>query len=816
MDLYLLNYRNYYNRQIYRYDSLSVYLNFKSQVGNFSDKNPIPSYDFKPNDGITTKCHINWYGEHPNYVLVVDGKDIVSRWYVVDSKRTCEGQYDITLMRDLIADYYEEVMNAPMFVKKGYVDKKDPAIFHAENMSFSQIKKKETPLKDRTGCAWIIGYCSENSAIPNGKITFGGLPIPDYVVDSVNNWQYYKYSQKRTNVADRNTLVCGVYAKDTRAAGGVDYYQTTFTDTANNGVSHISKNWTNDELNFFIPDHPLSIEYGDQANLLGNIKATKEIMDLTWNGITSLDKTLSVRTVDKLDNTVIKAGTGEGTIFYRVHVDKTEGVKDGFYVPGGGNASDAMLAMLGEIKITNKNASNYGQKLFTNLADLDSRDESVFYTYWNIDFKINLEIIDSKAGFEMDDFPQQRPTVNDAPYAMFCLPYGDYTYTKGHEDIQVEKINSLSLAVGIATALGGNENSNIYDLQLLPFCPIPYLRELGNSINLDDEEITGALSTVIPHKDARTIVFFAKESSGSFNITHNFYAYTVDNVEFKTRSLTRFWRLCSPNYNGVFEFNPYKNGGTRYINVDYTYKPYQPYIHINPNFDNLYGQDFNDARGLICGGDFSLPIIDDAWIDYQISNKNYNEIFNRQIDSMETKRELQRTMDKWSAGLGSIGGGLSGALSGAFSTGSPYGAIAGGIIGSAASGIMGYLDYQYNEGIHKENIAYARDIHQYELGNIKAQPDALTRVSAYNANNKIFPFIEEYVATEQEEEALRNHILYNGMTIDRIGTLSDYILNKPEDDWGFFQGTIIRLDIDDDAHIANAISAEISKGVYLY
>jgi hypothetical protein len=92
----------------------------------------------------------------------------------------------------------------------------------------------------------------------------------------------------------------------------------------------------------------------------------------------------------------------------------------------------------------------------------------------------------------------------------------------------------------------------------------------------------------------------------------------------------------------------------------------------------------------------------------------------------------------------------------------------------------------------------------------------LTRVSAYNANNKIFPVLEVYQATEEEEEALRNHILYNGMTIDRIGTLSNYIINKPNDDWGFFQGTIIRLDIDDDAHIANAISAEISKGVYLY
>jgi hypothetical protein len=612
-------------------------MGYKSQVGNFSDKNPIPSYDFKPNDGVTTKCHINWFGEHPNYVIVADGRDIVSRWYVVDSRRTCEGQYDIALMRDLIADYYDEVMRAPMFVKKGYVDKSDPAIFHQENMTFSQIKKDETLLKDGTGCAWIVGYCSENSAIPEGKVKFGGLPIPDYVVDKIENWQYYKYTTKYSNVADKNTLECGAWVKDIPAAGGVDIYRTRFTDQANLGVTLESDKWTTEQINSFVFNHPVYIEYRDQAPLLGNIKATKEIMDLTWTGITSLDKSLSVRSMERFEDKVIKTGTGEGTVYYRVSIEKEEGVKDGYYTPGGGDASDAMLALLNSIKITNKDSINYGDNL---LLHLDDPRQSIYYSYYNYKFKLNLSIIDSKSGFEMDDFPTQRPTLNDAPYAMFCLPYGDFSYKHGPDTIQVEKENCISLAVGLATALGGTSPSNIYDLQLLPYCPIPYLRELGNYINLNDETITGALSTVIPHDESRTIIFFAKESSGSFNITYNFYAYTVDNVEFKTRSLTRFWRLCSPNYNGIFEFNPYKNGGTRYINVDYTYKPYQPYIHLNPNFGKLYGQDFDDPRGLICGGDFSLPIVDDAWTDYQIANKNYNEIFNRQIASMETKREL--------------------------------------------------------------------------------------------------------------------------------------------------------------------------------
>ena len=69
-------------------------------------------------------------------------------------------------------------------------------------------------------------------------------------------------------------------------------------------------------------------------------------------------------------------------------------------------------------------------------------------------------------------------------------------------------------------------------------------------------------------------------------------------------------RLVSQNYSAIFEFSAAKSGGVDGFLADCTYKPWSPYIHIMPKLKGLYGDNFvsiDDARGLICGGDMSLP-----------------------------------------------------------------------------------------------------------------------------------------------------------------------------------------------------------------
>ena len=237
--------------------------------------------------------------------------------------------------------------------------------------------------------------------------------------------------------------------------------------------------------------------------------------------------------------------------------------------------------------------------------------------------------------------------------------------------------------------------------------------------------------------------------------------------------------------------------------------PYNPYIHINPIFSGLYGQDFNDARGLVCGGDFSLARITDAWQSYQLQNKNYQAIFDRQIQKMDVDRKYQRIEE----GVGAVAGSFQTSAQG-FMVGGGWGAAIGGVLGLSA----GLGDMALSEGKYNEQKSYATDIHNLQLENIRALPYSLSNTTAVTFNNKIFPIIEYYTCTEAEKEIVAQSIINTGMTVELIDNIGPYITNewtyKEQIDRGFIRATIIKIDIEDDTHMANAISEELQKGVY--
>ena len=139
--------------------------------------------------------------------------------------------------------------------------------------------------------------------------------------------------------------------------------------------------------------------------------------------------------------------------------------------------------------------------------------------------------------------------------------------------------------------------------------------------------------------------------------------------------------------------------------------------------------------------------------------------------------------------------------------------------GAIASAIGGIADYQMNEKLRAESLDYTKDMFGYQLGNIKALPNTIAKVSAFNRNNKIFPVLEYYTCTDREKEALANKIAWNGMSVGAIGTIGNYIGNE----WsynditskGYIKGRIIRIEnLEDEFHLLKEISNEIYKGVY--
>ena len=124
------------------------------------------------------------------------------------------------------------------------------------------------------------------------------------------------------------------------------------------------------------------------------------------------------------------------------------------------------------------------------------------------------------------------------------------------------------------------------------------------------------------------------------------------------------------------------------------------------------------------------------------------------------------------------------------------------------------MDIDNNRQLRADARSSALDMFNYNIGNVKALPNTLTKVSTFNINNKIFPFYEIYEATSEEIGALRRQLEYRGYNLGIIGTLSDYMVKGK-----YFKGKLIRLEaVHDstigDSHFVECINSELMSGIY--
>lgn len=425
------------------------------------------------------------------------------------------------------------------------------------------------------------------------------------------------------------------------------------------------------------------------------------------------------------------------------------------------------------------------------LTDVDTKINYIKYT---------VTLTDVNFAGATFDFPHTANALEDAPYKMFCIPFSKIQVNGSSVApyyFTLDNPFSTSLASSIAKAL---TKEVVYDVQLLPYCPINDIF-VGTTVNISSLTSGEDYIEVKNNNEVLSIIFFPKRSTFSFDININLEEADTA-VSKKIQNQCDMYRLCSPNYSAMFEFNLVKTGSIKKLNVDCTYKPFAPYIHINPVWSKLYGEDFNDARGLILQGDFSLPIVNDAWQQYQVNNKNYLNSFNRQVESIELNNKY--------AMVGDIAGAVGGSVQGA-ATGAMVGGVAGAIVGGVTSAAAGVADVSINEKLRRDALDLKKDQFNYSLENIKALPNTLAKVSAFDANNKIFPILEYYTCTDQEKEIFRKKLEFNGMTVMRIDKLSNFIIGNKN----YTKGKLIRIDVDEDFHFVNDIADELNQGVYL-
>lgn len=479
MNLYIFKYNNYYNRIVKYEDTLADYGQYIHLIQNVKD--------FGPNDGVNTSHvfgspAINYDGSG-DYVIYTDEYDnIISRWFLIETKFTRAGQWNLTLRRDLVVDYYEDIIDADTYIEKAIVPDTDSLIFNSEQLAVNQIKKNQTPLKDRSNSAWLVGYLS---AKQDSDITITASKPIDYniSVPNINQWEYYKYSNLAPSGEKEDAytqLSNGILrVQIANQPQGVVNTQIFNYHLTGAGRPYISNTYTYDGSKMELYFAEGSTNYSEIMYEIAPKIQSGNIVNLAKEQYNYFD----YYTVSSAIN---------GQVIYDQANDKYYSISVGSldtpalnYKPTVGSQQDLDLVTytLGEVV-----AVDYQKHADAFLTSMAVRRSQRLGTDALTSFEVSLTVknltINLEQVFEATStitIPQSAKPLKDAPYKMFCMPYkddGDFSFTKDKIDFTMNKDTSMAIMTKLVSELSGG--SVLYDAQILPYCPC---KEYINQLN---------------------------------------------------------------------------------------------------------------------------------------------------------------------------------------------------------------------------------------------------------------------------------------------------------------------------------------------
>lgn len=829
MTIHLLNYNNYFNRQVKRAGNWSTdYAPYLANIGAL--ENPIDNVNFVPGDNVNTTLELQLPDDvgTPDYLLVTDPglygsgpTDIVSRWFITDATRLRGAFWKLSLYRDTIADFYYQIWNDPMMVHRGMLSADNPLIFNKEGHSFNQVKKYQWKLFDDTKCPWLVGYVPRDAFQQDTQITLPVLQssLPDYItiqdfsqtdigkligkriysntngisvalrgrLESQSSYGTVPYLMQYTvdsqlNVDAKRLQILGQAYRP----GDLVWQDQTQYDTAqqlaqwpaNPIITSGVISATNDPLG------SEQLQYQIKAATINPMDSLINYMEGTGTfGVFSLDRYIEAQRVaneslpiyNAANNTYYRVDTEFGEQEYTQLVREDNALWTNFFSPinfgqpyGGGWGKSSIYDQSKAVGAVNVN----GGYLIPKLVPI----------YSNKRIEVTM--------------PASRISTQDQPFDIFCLPYridGAMEFDGVDTEKQLDYLTALNIAAKIVQQ---STTKQIFDLQLLPYCPV---RQKIKNGKLIIEALDTRIQEVDSQSQSTTLgaIYWVSSSNLTIDIPIGGLDAAPNALNKKVFNETRFARLSANNYSKVFDFSLEINNGLKGIRAYNSLRPYSPWIRLTPIWGDgtLYSvPDLQyDAKGLILSGDYSIAQVTDKWAEYKLNNKNFLEIFDRETQHIE----FTQGIGMLGAGLGTAGGIVAGAMKGGWA-GAGAAAVAGGV-GLATKG-LGYA----------ESLDYREDMFNLNLGNIQALPNGLAKTAAQTICDSLVPTLQIYQATYQEEQAFRNQIKWNGMRVGAVGTLRDFLPNG-----GYFKATPIRLSIQDDFHLANTIAEELSKGVYL-
>lgn len=787
-DLYFLKYNNYFNRKVRRELTLNDYL---EKDTTYLDAGDI--INWSPGDGVATTQIVStdFYDATKDYCVVCASgtTTIESRWFVIESQYLKTKQYRLTLRRDVIADNLNDTANAIAFIEKGPMAYNDSAIFNNENITVNQIKKAQQLIYDDTGIPWIVATMAKNRGLGINYAPPSGASISaDYTVENVSDLPFYNWIGTPSLSYDYRTnfyVSCRVKERETvtrmlfRNVGFGGYTdplaQDTAFDVGNDTGTQVQSKITN-------------LDNNNLSSVLA--LAAREFIDKDKDG----NNYYPLR-----EKVVFEKSTGT---FYRIKYTEN------FYREPNGvpliySQSPTAREMYKMMKAAGYSADN------ENLIINSQGDGlSVFWLFALVkEQNITLEVEANPQTAYRYYVADLHPAVANEPFDAIALPFGSLDCEVWQPEVGSKRFTTdVDATLAVLCDLSAKPQGLIYDISILPWCPV------SHTIATDGHIVFHTAVAISIGTTNKSFLAYVQTSRTDRTVTlpaQRQIAIETDPVERKVLNEGQMLRLCSPGYESTFDFNPQKNDGFVAVRCYQNVKPYTPSCVMKPvyNSGSLYGGEYTDPRGILFGSNTSLSRSIDRWQEYELNNKNYQRIFDRQMQSLDFRNDIQERRD------------IVGAVSSAIATGAAAGLATGNVaVGAAAgiaSGIGGALDVSENKALRQEQRDLTRDLFGYQLGNIKALPNTLARVDALTSQNTIVPYIEYYDCTPEEKEAIRKKIEYNGMTVMRCGKISDYIAKRTTGN-KFIKAKLIYLNLTsgDDAHMYDAIYEELNNGLY--
>ena len=802
--VYFYKFNNYYNRIIKRYDTIAEY------------GDPIATQtncNFVHGDGVNASFTLNKGTallDTPDYCVVLDYNSNISRWFVINSFKSRNGQDVLTLRRDLIADFYADVINySPCLIRKGYVPNTNPLVFQDEGVQYNKIKKDEILIKDNSNCSYIVGFISKNAqavaqvdgtvSSSNYDIHYDSLadfPLKDYVEGAGNNHTAnakhlivdlcyaIRFCYVGSNYAGTNTAEMTMnYSGSSKPSG----YNNTYANDINiNYYLSYKSNVTNS--NFRTKNRNNNYDWVDE----GIIKLYNSFLSKSYNlnDITIKNNALGLFSLEETTYQTLKSYNG-------MRIELNNVVYDVKLV-----SEDTLT----ETKVPTATIVNNINRLVTPSAtDLTNIGKEVISNSYKTLSTSDITIIGRSAKYYLQftkaedtlkseiKAPASRTHLEDSPYDMFMLinesgvTYGvnGVSYTSNH-------MVNMNMAQALGEASGTDA---LYDVQIVPFNPIPGSILADGTLdftNYDVVEIKNSANTVVGHYvmcPKSSLKFTLEKDELKFNPTDYKKSHNLD-----------LYRLCSPNQETVFDFSPSMNGGINTWEISFNYKPFASYIKVQPTWNWLLGPStyngLTDFRGLAYNSSLTVSQLNDAYASYVASNKNYQQLFDNQINTLTKTQDIQLGALEETLGLRSY-------------TGMP--------ISSILRTIGGSKDIDMQRELNNVALTKMRTDFNYQMDNIKSMPHTIKKLTSITEDTRIFPYIEYYTCSETEEQAFDNKIKYTGMTIMTTGNIYEYC--KPNEET-FIQASLIRLillETEESANnqIAVEIASELDKGIYI-